>query len=129
MDIEKGLLFELTSIIGLSGKVFPLVAAQNILTPYLTYSLNSVEREKHLLGNDGLCGAEYQIDIFESNYSNLQTLSKLVRKKLLTLNEKNIGNTGTYIQQIDIINELNFYESEVLFYRKTIEFIIYYKED
>lgn len=128
MDIEKGLITELTSIDGLMNKVSPVISAQNIATPYLVYTLNNVERENSLNGITGLCGATYQLDIFHSNYSDLKDLSKLVLDKITSLNNRNIGNTNTYIQQIDIENELNFYETEVNLYRQTIEFLIYYKE-
>lgn len=128
MDLEQGLIAELSAITGLTNKVFPIMAAQGTLAPYLTYSLGSNNRENTLMGYDGLVQSQYQLDLYHSTYANLKALKKLVIANLKTYNQRNIGGTGPYIHQIDILNDFETYEDAVKLYKGVIEFNINYNE-
>lgn len=128
MDLEQGLTAELSSIAGLTGKVFPIMATQGTLAPYLTYILGGNERAKTLSGHDGLVGSQYQFDLYHSTYASLKALKKLVIANLKTYDLRNIGATGPYIQQVEIITDFETYENAVELFRGIIEFNIHYTE-
>ncbi len=128
MDFEQGLTAELSAIAGLASKVFPIMAAQGTVAPYLVYSLGNNEREQHLGGHDGLVQSQYQLDLYHSTYSALKALKKLVIANIKTYGLRNIGGTGPYMQQVEIINEFETYDGTVSLYKGIIEFNVYYDE-
>ncbi|MHB8077430.1 hypothetical protein [Desulfosporosinus fructosivorans] len=128
MDFEQGLTAELSTIAGLSGKVFPITAAQGISAPYVVYSLGNTERTNGLSGHDGLVQAQYQLDLYHSSYSNLKALKKLVVADIKTYNQRNIGGAGPYIQQVEILNDFETYDNGVNLYKGVIEFNVDYNE-
>lgn len=128
MDLEEGLTAELSAIAGLSNKVFPIMAVQGTPAPYLTYTLGSNGRENTLMGYDGLVQSQYQIDLYHLTYANLKALKKLVIANIKTYNQRNIGGTGPYIQQVEIITDFDTYEEAVNLHKGVIEFNIDYNE-
>jgi len=128
MDFEQALTAELTAIPGLGSKVFPIVAPQDTEAPYLTYSLESNERVQSLTGHDDLVHSQYQLNLFQASYAGLKVLTKAVIRNLKTYNQRNIGGTGPYIQQVEILNELEAYEEGVKLYKGIIEFDVHYSE-
>lgn len=128
MDFEEGLTDELSAITGLTDKVFPVVAAQNTQAPYLTYSLGNNDRAQNLSGHDGLIQSQYQLDLYHSTYANLKALKKLVIANIKSYNLRNIGGSGPFIQQVEIINDFETYEDGVKLYKGIIEFNVYYDE-
>lgn len=128
MDLEQGLTVELSAIAELTNKVFPIMADQGTPAPYLTYTLGSNDRENTLNGHDGLVQSQYQLDLYHSTYANLKALKKLVIANLKTYNQRNIGGTGPYIQQVEIITDLGTYEEAVKLFKGIIEFNIDYNE-
>ena len=128
MDLEQGLTVELEAIAGLADKVFPMAADQGTKAPYLTYTLSSNDRTKTLSGHDGLVQAQYQLDFFHSTPASLKALKKLLIASLKTYDLRNIGGSGPLIQQIEIINESEFYDDGAELYKGVIEFDIHYTE-
>jgi hypothetical protein len=128
MDFEQALTAELSAIPGLESKVFPIVAPQVTAGPYLTYTLENNERVQSLTGHDGLVQSRYQLDLFHASYAGLKALKKAVIQNLKTLNLRNIGGTGPYIQQVEILSELEAYEESVKLYKGIIEFDVHYNE-
>lgn len=128
MDLEQGLEAELSSLTGLGGKVFPVMAPQGTKAPYLAYSLGSNNRTKTLAGHDGLVQSQYQLDLYHTAYAGLKALKKLVIANLKTYDLRNIGGSGPLIQQVEIINDFEIYEDAVKLYKGIIEFNAYYTE-
>ena len=128
MDLEQGLTVELSAILGIGSKVYPITAAQGTLTPYVTYALGSSERMSDLTGQTALIKQQYQIDVYESTYAGLKNHKKPVIQKLKSLNLRNIGDTGPLIQQAEITNDYETYETEAKLYRAIIEVDLYTTE-
>lgn len=128
MDLEQGLTSELSMLLGLANKVFPIIAAQGTSAPYITYVLGNSERTQDLLGANGLVKSQYQLDLYHPTYAGLKALKKLVVQTIKTFSLRNIAGTGPYIQQAEIINDYETYESEVKLYRGIIEFNTYSME-
>lgn len=129
MDIEEALTSELKSIPALGNKVYPVAAPSGTKTPYLTYSLSSAGRNQDLNGLDGLIEGKYQLDLFNSTYSDLKPIVNSIIRKIKTFNFRNLAVSGPYCQQVNIINEFETYDSNTLLYRGVIEISILYKED
>lgn len=121
MDLEQGLTVELAALLGLENKVFPIIAAQGTEAPYITYVLGSSERTQDLLGDNGLVKAQYQLDLYHSTYAGLKAFKKSVIQRIKTFNMRNLAGTGPYIQQVEITNDYETYESDVKLYRGIIE--------
>ena len=128
MDFEQGLSAELSTSAGLANKVFPVKAEQGTQAPYLTYSLGSNDRTKTLAGHDGLVESQYQLDLYHATYAGLKALKKLVIANLKTYDRRNIGGTGPFIQQVEIINDFETWEDPVKLYKGIIEFNVDYTE-
>lgn len=128
MDLEQGLKIELSSIAGLTTKIFPVAAPQGTTAPYLTYKLDGAERLKDLSGHNGSVEGRFQLDVYHAKYSNLKTLMKSIIAKLKSVEQSNIGGAGPYIQEITIENEFETFDSNVSLYRGIIELNIYFGE-
>lgn len=128
MDLEQGLTAELSSIAGLTDKVFPVTAPQGTLAPYLTYALGGNDRAKTLSGHDGLVESQYQLDLYHTSYASMKALKKLVIANLKTYDLRNIGGSGPLVQQAEIITDFETYENEVELHKGIIELNIHYTE-
>jgi hypothetical protein len=128
VNFEEGLTVELSALSGLTGKVFPVLAAQGTLTPYLTYTLDGIDRVKTLSGHDGLVQSRYELNLYHSAYASLKTLKALVIANLKTHDLTNIGASGPLIQQIEIITDFETYEETTKLFKGIIEFEVHYTE-
>lgn len=128
MDLEQGLTVELSAVPGLSNKVYPITAAQGTNVPYLTYVLGGNERTQDLLGHDGLVKSQYQLDLYHSTYAELKALKKLVLQTIKTFSLRNLGGSGPYIQQVELMTEYETYEDGVKLYRGMVEFNVHSME-
>jgi|GEM_PF-4899384 len=128
MDFEQGLTAELSAIAGLTDKVFPVMAAQGTVAPYLTYILGGTDRTITLAGHDGLVQSQYQLDLYHTSYASLKALKKLVIANTKTYGQRNIGVTGPYVQQVEIITDFEMYEDAVRLFKGIIEFNVNYTE-
>lgn len=128
MDVEQGLTMELSGLPGLENKVFPITAAQGAEAPYITYAQGGNERTQNLLGYDDLIKSQYQLDLYHSTYAGLKALKKHVIQTIKTFNLRNLAGSGPFIQQAEIMNDYETYESEVKLYRGIVELSIYSME-
>lgn len=127
MDIEQGLRAELITIPGLENKVYPLTAPEGTSPPYLVYHLTNAERLKSLNGYGGAMSATYQFDIIHGSYSGLKSIMDNILAKIKNYTG-NIGGSGPYIQNTDILTELETYEHESNLYHGIIECRFFYDE-
>ena len=128
MDFEQGLTVELSALAGLTGNVFPIMAAQGTQPPYLTYNLGSNDRTLTLTGHDGLVESQYQLDLYHVTYGGLKALKKLLLQTIKTFEHRQMGVTGPYVQQVMIMTDFETYEDAVKLYRGVIEFTVNYTE-
>jgi hypothetical protein len=129
MDFEQGLTTELTATAGLTNKVYPVSAQQGSVAPYVVYTLGNAARNQTLEGHDGLVKPQYQLDVYHSSYTSLKALMKLIIANIKTYKQRNIGGTGPYVQQVEIMNELITYDSGLLLHKGIIEFNADYEEE
>jgi hypothetical protein len=107
---EEGLKTELTSISGLTNKVFPLSANEGVTTPYVVYISSEGEYEK-ALGGGYLVGTKEvncELHILHGSYASLKDLTRQVITKLISFQGRVIGGVGgvkVYDVKYDVIHE------------------------
>jgi hypothetical protein len=128
VDFEQALTAELSIIAGLNGQIFPTIAEQDSLVPYLIYSLGKNKETQTLTRYTGLVKSDYQIDLFHSSYAGLKALKKLVIQRLKSFDQRVVGTSGPYIQDVTIINDFETYEYALKLHKGVIEFNVSYNE-
>jgi hypothetical protein len=121
MTFEEALRAELSSITGLSNKVFPLHAKEGIKAPYVIYLSSEGVRDKSFEGYLGTQEVECEINIIHSTYSNMKSLTKLVLNKIISFQGNYIGGYGPLIQNVSYEKPVELYENEVSLYRCLID--------
>jgi hypothetical protein len=125
MDFEQGLKDEISSISGLSGKVFPTHATEGTKTPYVVYHKFNRSLIKTLDGFTGFSESNYGIMVFSEQYAQLQTLYKAIRDKLISFEKRSIG---SFVQGVSITDIDEGYDEEAKLYRMDIIIKIYFEE-
>lgn len=100
-----------TTLNGLvAGRIYPLVAPQNVVKPYITYQVVNNGNNQCLGG--GIYGEDirFQIDCWSLNYSNVKAIKQAVINSLIGFKSSS-----------DIFT-MDDYESATLLYRQIIDF-------
>jgi hypothetical protein len=118
MDFEQALTYELQAITGLSGKVFPQRAVENISPPFVVYISSEGEPIMALSGPTDMTELSCEIHVSAETYEELKSLTKNVTNRLKTFFQRSIGQNGPLIKSIshtepieDIDNNTNFHIS------------------
>ena len=118
MNFEEALTYELQAISGLSNKVFPQKAEENLLPPFLVYLSSDGEAIMALSGPTDMTELTCGIHIWAETYEQLKDYTKMVINRLKSFFQRNIGQNGPYIKSIshtepteDIDNNTNFHIS------------------
>lgn len=118
MNFEEALTYELQAISGLSNKVFPQKAEENLLPPFLVYLSSDGEAIMTLSGPTDMTELTCGIHIWAESYEQLKDYTKMVINRLKSFFQRNIGQNGPYIKSIshtepteDIDNNTNFHIS------------------
>lgn len=118
MNFEEALTYELQAVSGLSNKVFPQKAEENLLPPFLVYLSSDGEAIMTLSGPTDMTELTCGIHIWAESYEQLKDYTKMVINRLKSFFQRNIGQNGPYIKSIshtepteDIDNNTNFHIS------------------
>ena len=118
MDFEQALSYELQTITGLSNKVFPQFAEENIRPPFVVYISSEGEPIMALSGPTDMTELTCEIHVITESYEHLKSLTKDVLDKIRSFFQREIGEDGPKILSIshiepveDIDKQLNFHRS------------------
>ena len=118
MDFEQALTYELQAITGLSGKIFPQRAVENMSPPFVVYISSEGEPIMALSGPTDMTELSCEIHVSAETYEELKSLTKSVTNRLKTFFQRSIGQNGPFIKSIshtepieDIDNSTNFHIS------------------
>ena len=118
MDFEQALTYELQAITGLSGKVFPQRAVENISPPFVVYISSEGEPIMALSGPTDMTELSCEIHVSAETYEEMKSLTKNVTNRLKSFFQRSIGQNGPLIKSIshtepieDIDNNTNFHIS------------------
>lgn len=118
MDFEQALVYELQSITGLQGKVFPQNAEEETKPPFVIYISSDGESVMTLAGPTDLTELTCEIHVVAETYEQLKSLTKAVIERIKTFFRRIIGQNGPLIKSISHIeptetidNNLNYHTS------------------
>lgn len=118
MDFEQALVYELQTITGLSGRVFPQKAEEDMKPPFIVYISSDGERIMALSGPTDMTELTCEIHILGESYDQLKTLTKAVISQVMSFFQRTIGLDGPKIKSIshfepveDIDTNLNYFKS------------------
>ena len=124
MEFEKALRSELITISGLSAKVFPVNAPEGTSAPYVTYESSDHAEDKTFTGYLTTGSLDCTIDVLGKTYSEMKSVSKLVKDKIKSVQGRDIG---VFVQNVTLDTSMpEMYEPNVDMYRKTIGFTVYF---
>lgn len=125
--MEKALRYELIQVIPeLNNQIYPTNAPEGSTKPYLVYARISTNKSKTLDGYTNSQDLTYMFSIMATRYSDMIDLRNKVEELLLSLPKRNIGSDGSiFVQDLDINNIDETWESELKVNRGIIDFTIY----
>jgi len=125
--METALRYELMQVIPeLLNKIYPTNAPEGALPPYLVYARISTKKIKTLEGYTNKQALSFMFSIMATKYSDMVRVRKQVEELLMSLPKKTIGTQLIYVEDIDINNIDETWESELVVNRGIIDFTIYY---
>jgi hypothetical protein len=113
LNFEEALTYELSSIAGLQGRVFPLGAKEGTLPPFVIYISSEGEETKVLNGYTNHKEITCEIHIIGRSYAEMKSFTKLVLAKLKTFYGRSIGVDGVYIKNFSYDEPREEHEDEL----------------
>ncbi len=114
MSIETDLVSHLkskTEITDLVGRrIYPMLAPQNVINPYMTYQVVSDDSNQCMGGEVYQNDTRFQIDCWSTKYSEVKAIKEAVENALIGFKSSNS------------ISNMDDYESETQLYRQLIDF-------
>jgi len=118
MDFEQAMVYELQTITGLSGKVFPSAPEEGTQAPYVVYNSSEGEPIMTLGGPTNMTELSCEIHVITESYEQLKSLTKAVLDRIRSFFQRAIGQNGPHIRSIshiepveDIDTNLNYHKS------------------
>lgn len=125
MRFEEALAFELESITAFADKVFPLVVNADKAAPYIAYASNEGVKLKTLSGYIDSKNISVEVNVVTRNYSEMKQLTSLTMDKIISFENRFIGDGSLLVQEVFFQPTLENYDTESDLYRSTITFQIY----
>lgn len=127
MNFEEALVYELSSITGLEGRVFPLSATEGTNPPFVIYVSSEGEQLKSLNGyiddiNDVTC----EIHVVAETYEHLKSLLKTVIEKLQSFFGRPIGVDGVTIKSFSYTEPTEGTEEDLDYKRSSFDIRVRY---
>lgn len=120
MTFGEALRSELIQIEKLYNKVFPIIAPQKTIVPFLVYRREIAEDKNTLRGISGSISSNYTLSLQANSYAEKEELEELIKIKANSFLGRTIGNNGPYIQAVGCtllgegyVEELNVYSSVI----------------
>lgn len=126
--MEKELRYELIqSIPELANSIYPTNAPEGVTRPYLVYARINTNKIKTLEGYTDKQYLSYMFSVMAPKYSDMIAVRDKVEQLLLSLPQRTIGDDGSiYVEDLDINNIDEKWESELGVNRGIIDFTIYF---
>ncbi len=128
MSIETVLFTRLTTHAGLSvligARVYPGAMPQKVTYPAVSYSRVAASRVSAMGADTGLVRARFQFDAWCEKYSDVRAVAVQLRAAL----QRWSTTTGTVIQDIYFVSEVDLYEDETRVHHAALDFEVIYQE-
>ncbi len=115
-----------------STRIFPQVAAEGTIYPFVVYSVISDNPEHDMDGAVGLTSINMQIDVWSETIALRMSIAEIIRNVLDGF-RGNMGTENLYIQSCFLDNRANFEERDTEgkadpVYRSSLDFSIWHVE-
>ena len=131
MDFEPALVQELKTITALGGRIYPLFAPEATKhngVPYLVYASSEGVRDKTLGGYLKSKEVRGELNIVAARYGDMKAITKQVIDLLVSMEQRQIGTDGPFIQELIYQQPVEMYEPQPDLHRCVIEFSSYFDE-
>lgn len=113
----------LNSLISL--RIYPVTADQDVDYPYITYSRISTRRINALVADTDITEARFQFDTWSKSYETLRSIADALRMEF----QRFRGTVSSVvIEDCDIDEERDEYNSETQVHRNIMDILITYRE-
>ena len=127
MTFDEGLREELKSIVNLNKRVYPIVAPEGIKPPFVVYRKSRSKYSKDLAGIITDVEGTYEIIVICDDYKTLDILIEEIKKKLIKVLFRRIGETGPIINNLELEDLGNEYIYQPNAYKNSLLLNISYK--
>jgi hypothetical protein len=103
MDFEQALAYELQTINGLSGKVYPQQADEGVQPPLVVYISSEGEPVMTLGGPTNMTELSFEVHVISESYEQLKSLTKAVLDRIRSFFQRAIGQNGPVIRSVSHI--------------------------
>jgi hypothetical protein len=121
MDFEQALVYELNTITGLSGKVFPHMAEENTLAPFVIYISSDGEKIMTLGGPTNLTELTCEIHVVADSYEQLKSLTKAVIDRIRSFFQRAIGQNGPIIKSVSHVEPIEDMDTASNFHKSSFD--------
>ena len=112
MSIETEIFLNLSDLV--DSRVYPLIAPENVLTPYIVYTRVAMIPENTLDGKASIDLVRMQIDVYGSSYALAKSLAESTRFAL-----ENASIKAT------IQSDVDFFETDLKIYRVSQDYLFW----
>jgi len=128
MSIQSVLYTRLTTFAGLNAliglRAYPQVAPHTPTTPFIVYSEVSSEHHSAMSADSQVVSSRYQFDVFADTDASKNAVTEQLRKAL----QRWRNTTGTIVQATFYLNDVDIYEPDTEYFRKTVDYEINHEE-
>lgn len=125
MDFEQTLYSKLSSFeplkLLIGERIYPLVAPQGAMDPFLTYQLVLSESILTLQGTEAIRKPVYQFNAYSKSYSKLKGIVEQLKAGLKSLVEQEVDTTNLVTQKLKYQIETIDFEPDTKMYQGVLE--------
>jgi len=126
MDFEQALCYEIQTINGLSGKVFPQQAEEDTQPPFVVYVSSDGEKIMTLGGPTNMTELNCEIHVVAESYEQLKSLTKAVLDRIRSFFQRAIGQNGPTIKSVSHIEPIEDFDNNFNFHKSSFTIKIRY---
>jgi hypothetical protein len=126
MDFEQALTYELQTIPGLQGNVFPQTAEENTKPPFIVYISSDGENVMSLSGPTEMTELTCEIHVVAETYEQLKSIVRTIINRLKSFFQRNIGQNGPLIKSISHVEPVEEIDNNANYYRSSFDIRVRY---
>lgn len=125
MNFEQSLVFELSSIPGLSGKIYPGQAPEKVI-PYIVYLSSVGLKDKNLDGYMESRRVALELNVVATRYADMRQYTESAIDKLISFERRVIGVDGPFIRELTYEPPAELFEDAIKSFRSVIDVVVYF---
>jgi hypothetical protein len=126
MNFEQALVFELQTITGLEGKVYPQISPEDIVPPLIIYLSSDGEPIMTLSGPTEMMELTCEIHVIAPTYEQLKSLTKAVLDRVRSFFNRAIGENGPIIKSISHVEPIEDIDTATNFLKSSFDIRVRY---